>query len=118
MNKWFINLMIIITIPCFLCQSRIGRSTLDISKDQNGTNWKYFTSNSTLIFDNLYITSSGFTLYSPLVLLEVYGRPNFTLILRNENKILINEVGSFVSVDAFSFWGSLPNRFIIQETVS
>ena len=115
MDKRLINfLIILITIPCFLCQSRIGYSTLDITKDKNGTNWKYFTSNSTLIFDSLDISTYGFTTYFPFVLIEVNQRPNFTLILKNENTILINDVGDLIFAHAFNFRGTSGNRFIIQ----
>lgn len=115
MDKRFMNFMIIlITIPCFLCQSRIGYSSLDITKDKNGTNWQYFTSNSTLIFDNLYISTYGYTTYFPFVLIEVIQRPNFTLILKNENTILINNIGDLIYANAFDFRGNRGNRFIIQ----
>ena len=114
MVKGFIKFLIIVTIPCLLCCSRIGETNLDITKDQIGDNWKYFTSNTTLIFDNLHISAHSYTIYFPFVLIEIYQRPNLTLILRNENTILVNTIGSLSCANAFSFWGINRNKFIIQ----
>ena len=71
-------------------------------------------SNSTLIFDNLYISTSGFTIYFPFVLLEASNIPNFTLILKNENTILVNDLGNLAAANAFEFRGNTGNQFNIQ----
>ena len=109
-------IILMIMIPCSLSQIRISRETFSDSEDANGTNWRYIHSNHTLIFDNLYRSTSGlFTIYFPFVLIEAYHIPNFTLILKNENTINVNDVGrDLVSVNAFEFRGSSGTDFIIQ----
>lgn len=114
MDKSFIIILMIILISFCLTDGRIGFEILKINVDNSGLNWRYIHSNSTLIFDNLYITTSGFNLYFPFVLIEEYNIPNFTLILKNENTIRVNNVGDLTMANAFEFRGHFSDRFIIQ----
>lgn len=114
MVKKILPILMIIMIPCCLNNSRIGFERLKTYEDNRGTNWRYIYSNSTLIFDNLYISTSGFTIYFPFVLLEAYNIPNFTLILKNENTILVNDLGNLAAANAFEFIGDTGNQLNIQ----
>ena len=109
-------IILMITIPCYLSEIRISRETFSDSEDANGTNWRYIHSNHTLIFDNLHRSTSGlFTLFFPFVLIQSSLIPNFTLILKNENTIYVDNVGrDLIDVSAFAFWGSSGADFIIQ----
>ena len=104
MNKALI-IILMIMIPCCLSQIRISRETFSDSEDANGTNWRYIHSNHTIIFDKLYRSTSGlFTIYFPFVLIEAYRIPNFTLILKNEDTIYVDNVGRDLDgVSAFAF---------------
>lgn len=104
-------------IPCYLSNSRIGYEGINLYEDKNGTNWMYFSSNSTLIFDKLYITTSRFNIYFSFAFLEENignDKANFTLILKNENTIIVNRVDDLVSVSAFEFIGHFGNKLIIK----
>ena len=106
--------LMIIMIPCCLNDSRIGFEKLKTYEDNSGRNWRYIHSNSTLIFDNLYISTSGFTIYFPFVLIEASNKGNFTLILKNQNTILVNNFANLDIANAFEFIGDLGSHFIIQ----
>ena len=115
MDQKMLIVLMMIMIPCYISQSRIGLQRLNAYEDNSGTNWKYIYSDSTLIFDNLQLSTSSFVQQFPLVLIEESRIPNFTLILKNENTILIDEVGSDTGgVNAFEFSGGMENYFIIQ----
>ena len=114
MIKKILPILMIIMIPCCLNNSRIGFERLKTYEDNSGTNWRYIYSNSTLIFFFLYISTSGFTIYFPFVLLEASNIPNFTLILKNENTILVNDFGNLAAANAFEFRGNRGNEFNIQ----
>ena len=114
MDIRIIIIVMIIMIPCLLGQSRIGYDALKLYEDNSGINWNYIYSNSTLIFDNLYKTTSGFNVYYPFILIEASNIPNFTLILKNENTIILDNAGDLVGVNALEFRGHWDHKFIIQ----
>ena len=114
MDKRFLIFFISITFLCDSNQNRIGYGTFNLGEDKNGTNWMYISSNYTLIFDKVYTSTSGFNLYFPFVLIEAYHIPNLTLILKNENNIVVNNIGDLFGVHAFNFRGNKETKFIIQ----
>ncbi len=114
MDKRFLIFFISITFFCDSNQNRIGYGTFNLGEDKNGTNWMYISSNYTLIFDKVYTSTSGFNLYFPFVLIEAYHIPNLTLILKNENNIVVNNIGDLFGVHAFNFRGNKETKFIIQ----
>lgn len=118
MDKSFIIILMIILISCCLSDGRIGYQTFKTNVDNNGLNWRYIHSNSTLIFDNLNIITSGFNVYFPFILIEENNIHNFTLILKNENTITVNNVGDLIMCSAFEFRGSISNRFSFKEMVN
>jgi hypothetical protein len=113
MSKNLIIIWMILIIPCYLCQSRIGYDTFEVSKDKNGIDWMYIASNHTLIFDNLDKSTSGFNLYFPFVLIDTFDVPTFYLILKNKNNIVINRSGDIIILSAIEFRGSPGSELVI-----
>jgi hypothetical protein len=98
-------------IPYCLNLIRIGNRELNISEDFKDKNFEYIHSNNTLIFDNLYLSSQMSNIF-PLVYFDT-SHKNFTLILKNENSIIVNDLKDFYGIPGFylNFWNS---TFVIQ----
>ena len=110
-SKKLIIIFMIIMIPYCLNLIRIGNRELNISEDFKDKNFEYIHSNNTLIFDNLYLSSQMSNIF-PLVYFYI-SHKNFTLILKNENSIIVNDLKDFYGIPGFylNFWNS---TFVIQ----
>ena len=107
-------IIILIIIPCYLSQIRLGYNNFYNNQDQNGTNWMYIASNHTLIFDNLDISTSGYNLYFPFVMIDAYNIKTFYIILKNKNYLTVYRTGDIIFIPVIEFRGNLGSQLVIQ----